>query len=530
MMIKKISRIFSAAVFLLPLIFPNAQSLPTNFKLGSESLRKISDATPASNSVEKIIYADNTVWVATGMGISKSTDNGNSWTNYKGKEPFGDKAVSTIAYKDGVIWGALWHSVNVSGSIDGAGDGLVYSTDQGSTWNHVPQPVDAKADTVIKYGDNVLKADTVRVTGQNFTYGIALTKNTVWIVSRAGGFRKSTDLGQTWQRVVLPPDNLDSIKPTDNLNFELKAKRGNSGNNNHIPVSIYAVDDDTIYVGTAGGINKSTDGGISWRKFNHTNQTNPISGNHIWKIGYNKFDKSIWAATWRADDIAEYMALSRTTDGGNYWEILMPEVQAFDVDFRYYGTNNNLTGADVLSATTEGLFRSNNNGTTWLAAPLIVDHNSKRTVDTKMFRAVTSNSKNSVDADIWIGASSNGIIKFEDNGGYWNGNWTVYLNSGDPVPVSKTFAFPNPFSPDNEVVRIKYNIQNSSNVTIRIFDFGMNLVRTLIQNASRGANDNQIEIWDGKDESGKIVPNGVYFYRVDVGSQEPMFGKIMVLM
>ena len=67
-------------------------------------------------------------------------------------------------------------------------------------------------------------------------------------------------------------------------------------------------------------------------------------------------------------------------------------------------------------------------------------------------------------------------------------------------------------------------------MTIRIFDFGMNLVKTLIQNASRGISDEQIAYWDGRDESGKIVPNGVYFYRIDIGSETPLFGKIMVLM
>jgi len=26
-----------------------------------------------------------------------------------------------------------------------------------------------------------------------------------------------------------------------------------------------------------------------------------------------------------------------------------------------------------------------------------------------------------------------------------------------------------------------------------------------------------------------VVPNGVYFYRIDAGSEKPVFGKIMVL-
>ena len=131
--------------------------------------------------------------------------------------------------------------------------------------------------------------------------------------------------------------------------------------------------------------------------------------------------------------------------------------------------------------------------------------------------------------DIWIG-SNDGLARLNETNSNWTGNWKVFIASNQKVSANETFAFPNPFSPNNEVVRIKYKIESSSDVTIRIFDFGMNLVRTLIQNASRGANDDQIEIWNGKDEKGKFVPNGVYFYRIDIGSNAPIFGKIMVIM
>ena len=410
------------------------------------------------------------------------------------------------------------------------GDGLAYSTDDGTTWVHIEQPTDSQADTVITYGINQLKAQAVTVYQQNFVYGIALTKNTVWIVSRAAGLRKSTDMGQTWQRVVLPPDNLDSINPNDKLNFELRPKAGNRGNNNHIGLAIYAVDDDTIYVGTGGGLNKSTDGGISWTKFNHTNQEKPISGNRIWRINYNELDNSVWADTWRAEDNSEFMAISKSSDGGKSWQILMPEVQGFDIGFRFYGSSNNYTDYDVISATDQGLYRSNSSLTTWIAAPEITDQATKISIINSTYRAVTGILREDSNADIWVGTGSTGLVRFKDINGTWNGEWKVYLNTGSQVAENSTFAFPNPFSPKDGIVRIKYNDTSGSNVTIRIFDFGMNLVRTLIQNASRGAGSEQIETWNGKDEFGRIVPNGVYFYRIDIGSQEPLYGKIMVLM
>jgi flagellar hook assembly protein FlgD len=60
-------------------------------------------------------------------------------------------------------------------------------------------------------------------------------------------------------------------------------------------------------------------------------------------------------------------------------------------------------------------------------------------------------------------------------------------------------------------------------------NFGMELVRTLIQNTQRGTGE-QLEFWDGRDELGSTVTNGVYFYRIDSDVLgEPLFGKIMVL-
>lgn len=102
--------------------------------------------------------------------------------------------------------------------------------------------------------------------------------------------RKSNDLGKTWEKVVVPPDYLNSIKPTDTLNFTISPSSGALGfenNLNHRFFSLKAINDTTILVGTANGINLSTDGGISWKKFTHTNQDNSISGNFVLKLDYD---------------------------------------------------------------------------------------------------------------------------------------------------------------------------------------------------------------------------------------------------
>ena len=94
-----------------------------------------------------------------------------------------------------------------------------YTGDNGKTWTVIPQPTDSTYDSLVTYGNNNFKALPVTVPIENVIYDIAFTPNTIWIASWAGGLRKSTDMGKSWQRVYLPLDYMDSIKPTDTLNI-----------------------------------------------------------------------------------------------------------------------------------------------------------------------------------------------------------------------------------------------------------------------------------------------------------------------
>jgi len=514
--------------FILFSLHSFAQQIPMEYNLEPKRLAKTSDQTPASNTIERILIKDNMIFLATSEGLSTSTNNGDSWTNHI----FGTENVSSVGYNDGIIWAATWHMENLIGSDVPVGTGLRYSSDAGVTWLEIPQPVDAPGDSTITYGVNKLRALPITVRPGNFIYDIAFTKNTIWIVTYYGGLRKSTDLGKTWQRVVLPPDNLNSIKPTDVLKFDLSPSSGALGfqnNLNHRAFSILAVDDNTLYVGTAGGINKSTDGGVSWVKFNHTNQSKPISGNFILALEKNDFDNSIWVGTWKAEGQTEFWGVSVSIDGGQSWENYLSGEKTRDFGFKYFGTPGNYSGVDIFAATETGVYRSSNNGITWIASPEIKDDNTNVSINTKRFLSVKINKRIDNSDDIWLG-SSNGLARLNETSGFWTGRWKVFLASEKLASVSETYAFPNPFSPDAERIKIKYSTTEAAAVTIRILDFGMNLVRTVIQNVQRAANKEHLDIWDGRDEAGRIVPNGVYFYRIDIGSGTPLFGKIMVMM
>ena len=310
--------------------FVYAQTIPNDFHLNeAKNLSKsLASATPLSNSISDIFTIGDTILLGTSRGLSISTNNGDTWENYYQTNDFAEDGVSTVSYNKftNTIWVATARSFNEDVDM---GTGLHYSTDLGNTWTNVPQPVDASGDSMIAYGINdganlpLIYALPVTVPQQNITYDIAFTPGTIWIASWSSGLRKSTDKGQTWQRVLLPSDYLNSISSTDTVKFQLRPKTGNKGNLNHEGFSIITTNDSTLYVGTANGINKTTNAYAeypSWKKFNHQNQNNPISGNFVVALGYNQYNNTVWGATWVAEDNQEYYGVSYTSDGGQKWQ------------------------------------------------------------------------------------------------------------------------------------------------------------------------------------------------------------------
>ena len=174
-------------------------------------------------------------------------------------------------------------------------------------------------------------------------------------------------------------------------------------------------------------------------------------------------------------------------------------------------------------------------GAAWVLPGNIIDKETGIPLSTNIFYSAASEGN-----DVWLG-SGDGLVKLTQTGILWTGEWKVYFASQKLASAEETYAYPNPFSPKLDVLKIKYGTGGKqANVTIRIFDFGMNYVRTVIQNAPRGnpyhvidqrgeSSEGIIDYWDGRDDSGSVVPNGVYFYRVEFDEGDPVFGKILVL-
>jgi hypothetical protein len=70
--------------------------------------------------------------------------------------------------------------------------------------------------------------------------------------------------------------------------------------------------------------------------------------------------------------------------------------------------------------------------------------------------------------------------------------------------------YPNPF---NESTRIRFSLQQPGFVSLEIFDLLGRKVRILVS-GHQTPGDKSV-MWDGKDDSGKGVPSGIYFYRIE---------------
>ncbi len=510
-----------AALLLLAAPAVHAQLVPQSFSFGKALAG--GDNRPLSNSAVDLLVHGDTLWMGGGKGIDYTPDLGATWQHLGDTAPFDLEDIAALEAHDGVMWASLAGSEDTDQGSVPKGLGLAVSTDFGRSWVKIPQPMESADMSTYKitYGVNSIDALAVTTDFNNITYDIAVTGRAVFIASFAGGLRKSTDMGQTFVPVVLPPDQIDAISPDDTLNFDLSpVNRPDLGlveSLNHRVFSVHAMNDDTIWVGTAGGVNLSTDGGVSWRKFSFNNQSEPISGNFVVAVGHNVIGgvTHVWAATVNAVNPVEYRAVSVTTDMGQSWRTTLRGEFAHNFGFM---------GEVVYVPTNSGIYRSDDAGNSWIGTSRFVDQSSRRVASTERCYAAA------VIGDNVFVANGDGLMRTRDGSEQFFGQyWDIFGAAQALASSAEAYAYPNPFAPDDELLRIHYRTDGSGSISIRIYDFAMLPVRTLLQNVSRPHDMEQDEVWDGRNDDGKQVANGVYYIEVTIGDNDPVWTKVVAL-
>jgi hypothetical protein len=112
-------------------------------------------------------------------------------------------------------------------------------------------------------------------------------------------------------------------------------------------------------------------------------------------------------------------------------------------------------------------------------------------------------------------------------------DWNDEVEEGQEVNVANSFElsqnYPNPFNPTTTIRFTVYGSQfavhGPIHTTLRIYNIKGELVRTLVDEEKTPGNYSIT--WDGKDQRGRGVSSGVYFYRIKSGEFEQ--SKKMVL-
>jgi hypothetical protein len=502
------------------------QAQPINARVTAELAPAATTTGIAKNSVTNLHSEGSTLWVGPMLNFTK--DNGQIW-NIAEVDSIrkGRGTVFSLDVEGNVIWVGLGFSERqkTTDSIEPVGQGFAFSEDGGQTWKFRLPPLDAQGDSLITYGVSQLKGLPVVTPVQSPPYDVDYDPQTgwVWTAGWASGIRVSKDKGITWQRVILPPDALSSLDPNTLYDFYYTpSTRGKTrpGNENHKGFSVLVDETGTVWAGTSGGLNRSTNGGTAWQKFTYNGSTDGLLGNWITAIEEQPVAgrNPIWATNWRALNTKEEYGAVVTRDGGKTFERYLLGEKIYDFAFN---------GNTIYAAGDNGLFISDTNGQTWRSIRDFRDASQPDRYirpDAKAYSVALTNGV------LWVG-TSDGLFQSADGGKTWKLYRTeIPLHPQTPtttIPDVATYAYPNPFSPSaDSVVRIRYELKADQDVTIRIFDFGMNVVRTLVKN--RRAAGVREDVWDGRDDRGLRIANAPYFYMVS-SSEGTFKGKILVL-
>ena len=441
------------------------------------------------SSVIDIEIKNEDVWLGTALGADYSSNLGITWIHFDSTNGLGVGGACGLSISDNLSAIPTYSYQSDSSFSYPVGTGISFSTNNGMSWQHVPQPLDQTGDSIIQYGINdSLWIRPISSPMQNLAYDICQQNNIIWIASFAGGLRKIPDLGQHWERVLLPLDSMNSINPTDTLwtidpiTLQKKYARFDVINDLNLRVFSAAIENEnTIWCGTAGGINKSTDLGVSWIKFNHKNQVESISGNFVVALHYNKMNNVIWAATWRAEGFDEFNGVSFSTNGGQTWSVTLPEVQLHN-----FFSNDDT----IIVAADDGLYRSVN-GFSWQYFQPVPDSNIYDVAKDMLGR-------------LWI-ASSIGIRIIYDEPSLWLPLSVSYESY--PMKFLLSQNYPNPFNPST---RINYQLPIGRFVTLKVYDILGRVVATLVDEY-KPSGSHKVEF------NGSKLSSGIYFYKMQAG-------------
>jgi len=533
--------IFNADFISAQKLFPSDYAFRSIIADSTDSLLSSTNTMRSNVVTEIILQSDNLVWLGTGLGISivrdsltvETLQDTMELTNgaYTNRIPSGGISAMTTGEPGGPYEKFMFAAAAGSENDIPIGKGIVFTTDATDStinWIYYDQPMDDALSDTIPFGDiGFIAVLPVTVPQANVTYDMDLSEEFAWTASWAGGLRRFKFSDQVWERVPLPMDNqyeLTTCKDTSYVRvggkYILKDYYLNprdpldGGNHNHKAFSVLSYGD-TIWVGTANGINRGILGSgncIDWEHYSYPMDN--LSGNFVVGLEAQRLNgkRIIWAATVNADDPTEQRGLSYTIDDGLSWNTAL-------LGERIY----NIASFDslVFAASANGLWKTED-GINWalynpahqaIPVPNTAIYNIDEVLADEVYSVAFDDRPYYGDRSIWIGTGDGAAHSYDLDGL----NWKIFRAEYD---INEDYAYPNPFSPythnvrnDNGYVRFHTNEWPGTFVIdIDIYNFAMEKVYA-------GSFDKRISSsgalkWDGRDQQGTYVHNGVYFVKL----------------
>jgi len=535
------------AVLLCSMNCINAQKLfPSDFAfrtINVDSTDTLLNTNEMRSNVvtEVILQGDKSVWLGTGLGISIIRDSVTIQELKDTLELTNGSPTSRLpmggisAMVTGDIGGSYeeFMLAAVAGSENDIpiGKGIVFTTDVTDdtiNWVYYDQPIDDALSDTIPFGDiGFIAVLPVTVPQANVTYDMALSEEYAWTASWAGGLRRFKLIDEVWERVPLPMDSQYELTTCEDTSYVRVGAKYilkdyylnprdplDGGNHNHKAFSVLSYSD-TIWVGTANGINRGIFGSgncINWKHYSYPMDN--LSGNFVVGLEIQRLNgkRIIWAATVNADDPTEQRGLSFTIDDGLSWNTAL-------LGERIY----NIAAFDslVFAASANGVWKTED-GINWalykparqaIPIPNTVIYDLDEVLADEVYSVAFDNRSYYGDRSIWIGTGDGAAHSYDLDGL----NWKIFRAEYD---INEDYAYPNPFSPythnvlnDNGYVRFHTNEWSGTFVIdIDVYNFAMEKVYAESFD-KRIASSGTLK-WDGRDQQGVIVHNGVYFVKL----------------
>lgn len=394
--------------------------------------------------IRDIVSLGNSLFIGTGSGIYRSDDNGLTWVEKNNGFPAGEKWINHLTISGGSIFaagtysgmlrsidnGEHWTVVN-SGLTDtyiysltandeaifaGTGDqnlGVFRSTNNGNTWQQVTNGM------AYYYNGQWLYSQAPMITALGFV-GTDLYAGT----SEFQGIWKSTDNGDNWVFASMETMNYQEISAISGNESVVLAGTtsgegvirsvnngstwiaANNGIDNYGQVSTFHNKGGFTFVGTKGGMYKTSDNGINW-----TASNNGINSQNITSPGFATIGSEIFVGTERG-------GVFKSQDGGNSWIASnngLP-INVWNLG-NLYSTSTALFAWDRVTVDGGNTWEMANNYSPGTAGP---DYNAPRWLE---------------HGNAWFAKNNAGVYRSTDDGQNW-----VLLTNGLPNPNTTLFV------------------------------------------------------------------------------------------